>query len=195
MANIDFGGTMEEVVTSEEFTLQRAREVLENETVAVLGYGVQGPGQALNMRDNGIAVIVGQREPLEKMLIALLCNGHVLLEGAPAWLDRDEALHPFDGHVVLVESHKEDRPFGRDLETSRAIRLDGHDPVLNFQAEVRAVRHDRVLLVVGVAAQRHRQVQDRPAVAATPLDEVVVAAAVLLDDGEVAVGAILHELF
>jgi ketol-acid reductoisomerase len=62
MANIDFGGTMEEVITSEEFTLQRAREVLENETVAVLGYGVQGPGQALNMRDNGISVIIGQRE-------------------------------------------------------------------------------------------------------------------------------------
>ena len=62
MADIDFGGTMEEVVTSEEFTLQRAREVLENETVAVLGYGVQGPGQALNMRDNGIAVVIGQRE-------------------------------------------------------------------------------------------------------------------------------------
>jgi len=62
MANIDFGGTIEEVITSEEFTLQRAREVLENETVAVLGYGVQGPGQALNMRDNGISVIVGQRE-------------------------------------------------------------------------------------------------------------------------------------
>jgi ketol-acid reductoisomerase len=62
MATIDFGGTMEEVITAEEFTLQRAREVLENETVAVLGYGVQGPGQALNMRDNGIAVMVGQRE-------------------------------------------------------------------------------------------------------------------------------------
>ena len=62
MANIDFGGTIEEVITSEEFTLQRAREVLKNETVAVLGYGVQGPGQALNMRDNGIALIVGQRE-------------------------------------------------------------------------------------------------------------------------------------
>jgi len=62
MAHIDFGGTVEEVITSEEFTLQRAREVLEKETVAVLGYGVQGPGQALNMRDNGIAVIVGQRE-------------------------------------------------------------------------------------------------------------------------------------
>jgi len=62
MADIDFGGTMETVVTSEEFTLQQARDVLTKETVAVLGYGVQGPGQALNMRDNGIAVIVGQRE-------------------------------------------------------------------------------------------------------------------------------------
>jgi ketol-acid reductoisomerase len=62
MAQFDFGGVMEEVITSEEFSLQRAREVLQDETIAVLGYGVQGPGQALNMRDNGIRVIVGQRE-------------------------------------------------------------------------------------------------------------------------------------
>jgi ketol-acid reductoisomerase len=62
MARIDFGGTVEEVTTSDEFSLQKAREVLKDETVAVLGYGVQGPGQALNMRDNGIRVIVGQRE-------------------------------------------------------------------------------------------------------------------------------------
>ncbi len=62
MAKIDFGGTMEEVITSDEFPLDRAREVLQDEVVAVLGYGVQGPGQALNMRDNGIPVIVGQRE-------------------------------------------------------------------------------------------------------------------------------------
>jgi len=62
MAKIDFGGVVEEVITSEEFTLENAREVLKNETVAVLGYGIQGPGQALNMRDNGINVIVGQRE-------------------------------------------------------------------------------------------------------------------------------------
>ena len=62
MAKFDFGGVMEEVITSEEFTLQEAREILKDETVAVLGYGVQGPGQALNMRDNGIRVIVGQRE-------------------------------------------------------------------------------------------------------------------------------------
>ncbi len=62
MAKIDFGGVLEDVVTAEEFTLQKAQDVLKNETVAVLGYGVQGPGQALNMRDNGIRVIVGQRE-------------------------------------------------------------------------------------------------------------------------------------
>jgi ketol-acid reductoisomerase len=62
MAKIDFGGTIEEVITSEEFTLEKAQKVLENETIAVLGYGVQGPGQALNMKDNGFRVIVGQRE-------------------------------------------------------------------------------------------------------------------------------------
>jgi ketol-acid reductoisomerase len=62
MAQFNFGGVMEEVITDEEFSLQKAREVLKGEIVAVLGYGVQGPGQALNMRDNGINVIVGQRE-------------------------------------------------------------------------------------------------------------------------------------
>jgi len=62
MAKIKFGNVWEEVVTSEEFPLSKAQEVLKNETVAVLGYGVQGPGQALNLRDNGIRVIVGQRE-------------------------------------------------------------------------------------------------------------------------------------
>ncbi len=61
MAKINFGGTEEEVVTREEFPLERAQAELKNETVAVLGYGVQGPAQALNMRDNGIHVIVGQK--------------------------------------------------------------------------------------------------------------------------------------
>jgi len=62
MTEFNFGGVVEDVITSEEFSLQKARDVLKNETVAVLGYGVQGPGQALNLRDNGIRVIVGQRE-------------------------------------------------------------------------------------------------------------------------------------
>jgi ketol-acid reductoisomerase len=60
MVKIDFGGVVEDVVTREEFPLEKAREVLRDEVVAVLGYGVQGPAQALNMRDNGINVIVGQ---------------------------------------------------------------------------------------------------------------------------------------
>ena len=62
MAKMNFGGVEENVVTREEFPLEKAREVLKNETVAVLGYGVQGPGQAMNMKDNGINVIVGQRK-------------------------------------------------------------------------------------------------------------------------------------
>ncbi len=62
MARINFGGVEEEVVTRDEFTLDHAREVLKNEVVAVLGYGVQGPAQALNMKEYGIHVIVGQRE-------------------------------------------------------------------------------------------------------------------------------------
>ena len=59
---MNFGGVVEEVMTREEFPLEKAREVLKNETIAVLGYGVQGPGQACNLRDNGFNVIVGQRQ-------------------------------------------------------------------------------------------------------------------------------------
>ena len=62
MAKIDFGGTIEEVITLEEFPIDKAREVLKNEVIAILGYGVQGPAQALNMRDNGVNVIIGQME-------------------------------------------------------------------------------------------------------------------------------------
>ena len=62
MAIMNFGGVDEQVVTREEFPLEKAREVLKNETIAVIGYGVQGPGQSLNLRDNGFRVIVGQRK-------------------------------------------------------------------------------------------------------------------------------------
>ena len=61
MAKINFGGVEENVITREEFTLEKAKEVLKGEKIAVLGYGVQGPGQSLNLRDNGFDVIVGQR--------------------------------------------------------------------------------------------------------------------------------------
>ncbi|NPD80708.1 ketol-acid reductoisomerase [Prevotella sp. PINT] len=62
MAKMNFGGVIEEVMTREEFPLEKAREVLKDEKIAVIGYGVQGPGQACNLRDNGFDVIVGQRQ-------------------------------------------------------------------------------------------------------------------------------------
>ena len=61
MATINFGGVKEQVVTRKEFPMTRARQVLKKETIAIIGYGVQGPAQALNLRDNGFNVIVGQR--------------------------------------------------------------------------------------------------------------------------------------
>ena len=62
MATLNFGGVEEDIVTREEFPLAKALETLKDETIAVLGYGVQGPGQALNLKDNGFNVIVGQRK-------------------------------------------------------------------------------------------------------------------------------------
>ncbi|MDR1728176.1 MAG: ketol-acid reductoisomerase [Acidobacteriota bacterium] len=66
MALIDFGGVKEQVVTRKEFTMAKARQVLKKETVAVIGYGVQGPAQALNMKDNGFNVIIGQSKKYPK---------------------------------------------------------------------------------------------------------------------------------
>ena len=66
MAVIDFGGVKEEVVTRKEFPMSRARKTLKNEVIAVIGYGVQGPAQALNMKDNGFKVIIGQSKKFQR---------------------------------------------------------------------------------------------------------------------------------
>ena len=66
MATIDFGGTKEKVITRKEFPMARARKVLKNETIAIIGYGVQGPAQGLNLRDNGFNVIVGQAKAFKR---------------------------------------------------------------------------------------------------------------------------------
>ena len=63
MAKLNFGGVEEEVLTREEFPLDKSLEILKDDTIAILGYGVQGPGQALNLKDNGFNVIIGQRSP------------------------------------------------------------------------------------------------------------------------------------
>ncbi|MDR2920052.1 MAG: ketol-acid reductoisomerase [Tannerella sp.] len=76
MAIMNFGGVEENVVTREEFPLEKAREVLKDETIAIIGYGVQGPGQSLNLRDNGFNVIVGQRKG-GKTWDKAVCDGWV----------------------------------------------------------------------------------------------------------------------
>jgi len=63
MARLNFGGVEETVVTREEYPLDKAKEFLKDQKISVIGYGVQGPGQAQNLRDNGFNVIVGQRSP------------------------------------------------------------------------------------------------------------------------------------
>lgn len=60
MALIDFGGVRENVITRKEFSMSKARKILRKETIAIIGYGVQGPAQALNLKDNGFRVIIGQ---------------------------------------------------------------------------------------------------------------------------------------
>ena len=79
MAKINFGGTVDTLVPRREFSLAKARAVLKPETVAVLGYGVQGAAHALNMRDSGIRVIVGQREGTASWARA---NGGARIRGA-----------------------------------------------------------------------------------------------------------------
>ncbi len=77
MAEINFGGVMENVVTREEFPVTKALEVLKDEVIAVLGYGVQGPAQALNMKDNGFNVIIGQSKKFAKDWDRAISDGFV----------------------------------------------------------------------------------------------------------------------
>ncbi|GAG92701.1 unnamed protein product, partial [marine sediment metagenome] len=77
MAKIDFGGVQEDVVMREEFTLEKAKEVLKDEVITVIGYGVQGPAQALNMRDNGFKVIIGQSPDFKREWDKALKDGWV----------------------------------------------------------------------------------------------------------------------
>jgi ketol-acid reductoisomerase len=77
MALIDFGGTKETVVTRNEFSLAKARKVLKKEVIAVIGYGVQGPAQALNMKDNGFNVIIGQAPEFKRDWDRAVADGWV----------------------------------------------------------------------------------------------------------------------
>lgn len=77
MAIIDFGGSREKVVTRKEFSLAKARKVLKNEVIAIIGYGVQGPAQALNLKDNGFKVIIGQAKSFKRDWDRAVADGWV----------------------------------------------------------------------------------------------------------------------
>ena len=145
MAVMNFGGVDENVVTREEFPLEKAREVLKNETIAILGYGVQGPGQSLNLRDNGFNVIVGQRpgKTYEKAVadgwvpgetlfsIEEACEKATIIQGfAITYSDRTHIVPPADVDVIMVAPKGSGtslrRMFlqGRGLNSSYAIYQD-----------------------------------------------------------------------
>ncbi len=77
MAKIKFGGVIEDVITAKEFSLKKAQKVLKKEVVTVLGYGVQGPAQAFNMKDNGINVIIGQAKEDKRYWKKAIADGWV----------------------------------------------------------------------------------------------------------------------
>ena len=89
MARMNFGGVEENVVTRDEFPLEKAKEVLKDEVIAVIGYGVQGPGQSLNLRDNGFQVIVGQAPEFKREWDKAITDG---------WIP-DETLFPIEEAV------------------------------------------------------------------------------------------------
>ena len=53
---------MEKVVERADYPKEKLGEIFGEDTFGMLGYGTQGRGQALNLRDNGMKVIVGVRE-------------------------------------------------------------------------------------------------------------------------------------
>ena len=150
MAQLNFGGVIENVMTREEFPLEKAREILKDETIAVIGYGVQGPGQACNLRDNGFNVIVGQRpgktyekavadgwvpgetlfgieEACQKGTIVMCLLSHCF---AITWNDRTGVVPPKDIDVIMVAPKGSGTSLrtmfleGRGLNSSYAVYQD-----------------------------------------------------------------------
>jgi len=62
LKTLDFGGSIENVIERSDYPPEKYQEIFKDDTLCMLGYGTQGRGQALNLRDNGMNVIVGIRE-------------------------------------------------------------------------------------------------------------------------------------
>ena len=59
---LDVKGVKEEIIERSDYPIPKCLEIMSGETTAVLGYGPQGRGQALNLRDNGFKVCVGVKK-------------------------------------------------------------------------------------------------------------------------------------
>ena len=132
MATINFGGVLENVVTREEFTLEKAQNVLKNETVAVIGYGVQGPGQALNLKDNGVNVIVGQRKGTNSWKKALAdgwIEGETLFEVEAACEKATVVMNLLSdaGQIQAWEGMKKHLTTGKALYFSHGFGITFHE--------------------------------------------------------------------
>jgi len=62
---LNFGGTKEVVIERGDYPREKLQQLFKNDTMAVIGYGVQGRAQSQNMRDNGLNVIIGLRKSTE----------------------------------------------------------------------------------------------------------------------------------
>ena len=131
MAKMNFGGVEENVVTREEFTLEMARETLAGRTIAVIGYGVQGPGQSLNLRDNGFKVIVGQRpgKTFEKAIADGWVPGETLF-GIEEACDRGDIVMCLLSDAAVMSVWPRIKPFlraGKTLYFSHGFAITWND--------------------------------------------------------------------
>ena len=120
------------MVTREEFTLEKAQSVLKNEIVAVIGYGVQGPGQALNLKDNGVNVIVGQRKDTNSWKKALAdgwIEGETLFEVEAACEKATVVMNLLSdaGQIQAWEGMKKHLTTGKALYFSHGFGITFHE--------------------------------------------------------------------
>ena len=132
MAKINFGGVDEDVMTREEFPLEKAQEVVAGKTIAVIGYGVQGPAQALNMKDNGFNVIIGQRKggaSWDKAIEDGWVEGESLFEIKEAADRADIILNLLSdaGQIAVWPTLKESLTAGKTLCFSHGFGVTFHD--------------------------------------------------------------------
>ena len=58
---MNINGYTETIIERSDYPQEKCKSILENEVTAILGYGPQGYGQGMNMRDQGFNVILGLR--------------------------------------------------------------------------------------------------------------------------------------